>query len=488
MSTTSDHLPLPTGTEPVRAPGRDASTGRDVWPLVRRLHFYAGVFVAPFLVLAALTGLAYAFTPQLDDLVYGDELRVRSVSGAPRPLAGQVRAAQAAHPEGTVVTVIPPADEHATTAVAMSVPELGEKQRTVYVDPYTGRVTGALTTSSGDTPLTTWLDELHRSLHLGVPGRLYSELAASWLWVIVAGGLLLWLGRRRQYRGRGPARRLVIVDRSARGVRRSRGRHAVAGVWLGTVLLFLSATGLTWSDHAGANFDTVQGALRSSAPELNTARPGSAPSSAGEHSGHDGGTATGTGDPAADVDRVLAAGRAAGLSGPVEIGAPEDVDSVWTVTQVDNAWPVHRDEVAVDAATGQVTARVNWADHPWLAKLSTLGIQFHMGRLFGPANQLLLAATALGLLWIIFWGYRMWWQRRPTRAARTRFGRPPARGASRRLPRTALLLGIPVVALVGYAIPLFGITLLAFLLFDAALAAVRRRTTGGPAGGERAAS
>jgi uncharacterized iron-regulated membrane protein len=447
------------------------------------------VFVAPFLVLAALTGLAYAFTPQFDGLVYGDELRVESATGTPRPLADQVRAAQAAHPEGTVVTVTPPADEHATTAVAMSVPELGEKQRTVYVDPYTGTVKGALTTSYGDTPLTTWLDELHRSLHLGVPGRLYSELAASWLWVIVGGGLLLWLGRRRQYRGRGPARRLVWVDRSARGVRRSRGRHAVAGVWLATVLLFLSATGLTWSDHAGANFDAVQGALRSSAPELNTARPGSAASPSGEHDGHGGGAASGTRDPASDIDRVLATGRAAGLSGPVEIGAPEDAHSAWTVAQVDDSWPVHRDKAAIDAATGRVTARVDWADHPWLAKLSTLGIQFHMGRLFGPANQVLLAATALGLLWIIFWGYRMWWQRRPTRAARTRFGRPPARGAWRRLPRPAVLLGIPVVALVGWAVPLFGITLLAFLLFDAALAVVRRRTTGGAAtAGEHRAS
>jgi hypothetical protein len=40
--------------------------GRSVGPLVLRLHFYAGVLVAPFLVVAALTGLAFVFTPQLD--------------------------------------------------------------------------------------------------------------------------------------------------------------------------------------------------------------------------------------------------------------------------------------------------------------------------------------------------------------------------------------------------------------------------------------
>ncbi|MGP4030170.1 PepSY-associated TM helix domain-containing protein [Actinomadura sp. 3N407] len=479
MSTTSDPVVSDTErdhTDPVPADATSAVPRADVWPLVRRLHFYAGVFVAPLLVLAALTGLAYAFTPQLDALVYGNELRAERVAGPRLPLADQVRAATAAHPEGSVATVIPPADKEATTQVVLSVPELGEKQRTVYVDPYTGQVRGALTTGSGATPLATWLEELHGSLHLGTAGRLYSETAASWLWVIVGGGLLMWLGRRRHYRGRGPARRALWPDRSAKGVRRTRGRHAVAGVWLAVVLLFLSATGLTWSDHAGARFDVVQSGLRATAPELDTARPGAAPAPGGGHAHRGGAGASGTADPAAGADQVLATARGAGLSGPVEISAPADAESVWSVAQVDNRWPVHRDKIAVDASTGQVTARVNWADTPWLAKLSSLGIQFHMGRLFGLPNQILLASTALGLLWIVFWGYRMWWQRRPTRAdRRAPAGRPPARGTWRRLPRTVLFLGVPAVVLVGWAVPLLGITLLAFLLVDAAARGLVRR-------------
>lgn len=34
--------------------------------LLVRLHFYAGVLVAPFLLVAALTGLAYTVAPQVD--------------------------------------------------------------------------------------------------------------------------------------------------------------------------------------------------------------------------------------------------------------------------------------------------------------------------------------------------------------------------------------------------------------------------------------
>ncbi|WP_405811654.1 PepSY domain-containing protein [Streptomyces sp. NBC_01520] len=68
----------------------------------------------------------------------------------------------------------------------------------VFVDPYTGEARGDLEQygSTGALPLRTWIDELHHDLHLGRPGRLYSELAASRLRVVAAGGLVLWFGRR----------------------------------------------------------------------------------------------------------------------------------------------------------------------------------------------------------------------------------------------------------------------------------------------------
>ncbi|RAY17096.1 PepSY domain-containing protein [Actinomadura craniellae] len=479
MSITSDQDPPRSAavpdTPPAPAPAR-SRTG--VWALVLRLHFYAGVFVAPFLVLAALTGLAYAFTPQLDQLVYGQELRVEQVTGQPRPLAEQIRAARTAHPEGSIATVVLPAGPERTTAVVLSVPELGEKQRTVYVDPYTAQVRGELTTWFGSTPLTTWLDEMHRGLHLGATGRLYSEMAASWLWVIVGGGLLLWLGRRRRYLGKASSWRVLWPRRGEKGVRRTRARHAALGLWLATGLLFLSTTGLTWSDHAGKRFDSLQQNLNSSAPALNTALPGNPASAAGGHGGHGAAGGAEHGDPAGEADRVLATARSAGLSGPVELAPPKDAHSTWSVTQADNRWPVHKDQVAVDPATGQVTARVDWADHPPLAKLSSLGIQAHMGLLFGLPNQLLLAAIACGLLTAVFLGYRMWWQRRPTRAdRRAPFGRPPARGAWRSVPLPLLLVGAPVVLLVAWALPVLGFSLLAFLVIDLALGALRRRRT-----------
>ena len=49
--------------------------------LTRRIHFYAGLFVAPFIFVAALSGAIYAVAPSLENLVYRDVLTVEAEPG-----------------------------------------------------------------------------------------------------------------------------------------------------------------------------------------------------------------------------------------------------------------------------------------------------------------------------------------------------------------------------------------------------------------------
>ncbi|GAA2627832.1 membrane protein [Paractinoplanes durhamensis] len=434
-----------------------------------RLHFYAGIFVAPFLLLAALSGLAYTFTPQFDRMVYAEELVVADPGGPVKPLAEQIAAARVAHPEGAV-TAIRPGDGDRTTQVDFSSPALDvEHQHTVYVNQYTGAVTGQLTTWWTSTPLQTWLDDLHTSLHLGTVGRYYSEFAASWLAVIALGGLLLWWRRQR-------GRKMLTPDLGAKkGVRRTRSFHAATGVWLTVGLLFLSLTGLTWSEYAGGNFGAAVDALDGSRPAVSTALTGGAPAASGGHHDAAAGGATGSVDPAA-VDAVLKVARANGVDGTVSITVPGDTATAWSVTETRALWPIERDSVAIDAATGQVTDRADFADWPFMAKLTQWGIYAHMGQLFGLVNQLLLAALALGLICVIVWGYRMWWQRRPTRAGRRAMaGAPPARGAWQQLPPWGIAVGVPLVFGFAWVVPLFGVPLAAFLLVDYVIGVARGR-------------
>ncbi|MEV6822610.1 PepSY-associated TM helix domain-containing protein [Nocardiopsis dassonvillei] len=69
--------------------------------------------------------------------------------------------------------------------------------------------------TSGALPARTWVDTLHRSLHLGDVGRLYSELAASWMWVVALGGVVLWAARNR--RPRAGLRRLLLPGAGTSG-------------------------------------------------------------------------------------------------------------------------------------------------------------------------------------------------------------------------------------------------------------------------------
>lgn len=71
-----------------------------------RLHFYAGVFVAPFILIAAVTGALYALSPTLESFVSRDLLTV-TPGEATRPLSEQVAAAVATRPDLALAAVSP---------------------------------------------------------------------------------------------------------------------------------------------------------------------------------------------------------------------------------------------------------------------------------------------------------------------------------------------------------------------------------------------
>lgn len=460
-------------TGPDRTPPRP-STGAALRALVLRLHFYAGILIGPFIAVAAATGLVYAFSPTLEQVAYRDVLQVEA-GGERLPLQEQIDAAAEAYPEGTLDAVRPADEPDQSTGVLFTKPDDDGKRMSVFVDPYTAEVLGRYDSygSSGSLPMRTWLAELHKDLHLGEPGRIYSELAASWMWVIAAGGLVLWLTRGR--RNRRPRKVLLPEGGGARGRRRTLSWHGAVGTWAVLGLLALSATGLSWSNLAGANIGSMREAFGWQTPSLEA--------SSGGHEGH-GGSGGGHGDGRAGhaarggvgPDEVLASAQAAGIDGPVEVAFPGAERATYTVAETSRRWPADQDQVAVDPGDGRVVEELRFEDYPLMAKVTKWGIAAHMGLLFGLANQVALAALALAALTLIVLGYRMWWQRRPTKAGRsTAFGRPVPRGALTRLDWTARIVVALVAVAVGVFLPLFGISLLAFLAVDTVLG-LRQRT------------
>ena len=202
-------------------------------PLVIRLHFYAGIFLAPFILVAACTGCLRADPadrqrrqpPRTDCSARGratptpERPDLGGTPGSPRgnrrerPATGGAGADHPDHPGGRRRTARLRPDR-----VRRPVHRRGSR----YVDHL------------GGSPRPAWFDEFHRNLHLGVVGRHYREFAASWLWVVVLAGLALWWHRTG---AAGRSRRLLRPTATHAGRNGVRAWHAATGAWIARRLL-----------------------------------------------------------------------------------------------------------------------------------------------------------------------------------------------------------------------------------------------------------
>lgn len=531
MTTTVSGVPASGSRQSPPPRGPDPAKRGWLRPLLLRLHFYAGLLVGPFVLVAALSGALYALTPSIEQVVYDRELHVpvdgpsagAGGSGAAAPsLTEQVAAAReylagrGEDADADLSAVRPAPEPGDTTRVMFTEPGLGSSEsRAVFVDPGSGDIRGDLTVygTSGALPLRTWVDQLHRNLHLGDPGRLYSELAASWLGIVALAGIGLWIAHFRRVRAR---RDLLRPALRRTGYRRLFSAHASLGLWVLLGALFLSATGITWSQYAGANVGDLRAAIGWGTPALNTvvdageagssgagdpaggdhAEHGGASGSGGDedgghtgdHSGHAAGSgpgespvgaADGTALPdVATFDDVLAAAQAVNVdTGLVEIRPPAEPGTAWVVQEIQRSHPTEVDGVAIDGATLAVVDRTDFSEFPVGAKLARWGIDLHMGSHFGVANQVVLFLVASGIATMVVLGYRMWWTRRPT-TSRAVGGPPPRRGVLRDAPWWGLLAVAGAGVAIGLFFPLVGYTLAAFVVVDVIVGLVRRRRAG----------
>lgn len=462
--------------------------------LLVRLHFFAGVITAPLIILACLSGLAYAVMPKVERIVYADQLVAEPNGRLPLPMQDQMGLAINAMPRLVLNSFRATHAPDETTRFDFADPSLDDPmaQRSVYIDPYTGAVRGTLVTRHGTTPLTSWIGTLHGDLHLGTVGRVYSELASHWLVVLVVGGFVVWWQRVASHRQR-RWRHLLVPEHGPKGLHRSTSWHSVTGVWAGIVALALALSGLTIALSAGPKWTSLLGSLNATAPRLSASlstagTPGGAPTAPpaaanSGHAGHAGGPSAamaGVLPYGFGADEILAAAGRAGVTESVTLTRPKAPGMGWTATEGDLSWPVNLDSAVIDPSTGEIVRTLAWTDWPVLAQFNRLFLFFHFGRTFGGVNQIVLIVTMLALTFSAVWGYRMWWLRRPHGASALRFGKAPHRGGWRDAPRAGVLAGSLVLVAWGVLMPVFGISLAAFLLVDALVALRHRRSATTP--------
>ena len=156
------------------------------------------------------------------------------------------------------------------------------------------------------------------------------------------------------------------------------------------------------------------------------------------------------------------------MTGVLEMTPPEKPGDAWGVREARAAFKLRSDAVAV-TPNGEVIDRINSADWPLAAQLTSWLIQLHMGTLFGIYSQIALAALALGLLVVSGAGLWMWWIK-------------PRRGLPELKITPAVLAGVVAYSIVA---PLFGASLMIFFLGDWIVRRLRAPQRGrGAAAGE----
>lgn len=459
-----------------------------------RWHFYTGFFIAPFLIILAITGLGMVLTAN----IAGKELDRTpvTVQAHAQPVALQAQQAVKSVPHGEVVQYIAPrtADTVAIFRVK-STDKANPIDNTVLVDPYTSHVVNSIPRNSN---LYHTFDSFHGDMMLGKVGDYIMETTAALTILMILTGGYLWWHKRHSVKAMLilTARSKALADNPNQKRTLFRTIHATLGSWIAVVLLFFCITGMAWAGiwggkmvqawsqfpagkwgveptpasvnphqhhpmmamakqphiHGKDNADTpippthgdVLNAGSKDVPWVLELTP--MPQS-GTLLGKDGIT---DGIPIT-IDSVDKLARQLGFKGRYQLNFPKGDTGVWTLSQdsmsYDMQSPVADRTVHIDRYSGKILADIRYQDYNFFGKFMAVGIALHMGTL-GLWSIIANVLFCLSVIAICVSGYLMWWQRRPLTANRqTSRLNPPASKAPSQIPwgLAMLLLVVAVI-------------------------------------------
>ncbi|RED48617.1 PepSY-associated TM helix domain-containing protein [Aestuariispira insulae] len=452
--------PLGAAGTSVRTEGLAGKFYAAVW----RWHFYAGLYVIPFLLMLAVTGLIMVYYNAIETR-FGETIHVPigDQARSPNEMAGAVLEQ---FPNGILKQFIPPAgpDRAALFQVATENGAL-----IVSVDPYQNHV---LASVNKEESWYNFASDIHGTLLIGDLGDRLIEIAASLSILMIITGLYLWWPRGSQSRG------LFWPNLALRGRALWRDLHAVSGFYLSILMMFFLLSGLSWAGIWGGQFvqpwssfpaekwddvplsDQTHESLNhgGAVKEVPWGLEQTPLPASGSDKGIEG-LPEGVPVSLSSIDWLA---RATGFGNTFRINIPADASGVFTITS--DAWdgesesPTGDRTMHVDQYSGRILAQVGYDDYSPMAKAMAVSTAFHQGDM-GWWNALLNALFCLMMIFLCISGLVLWWLRRPKGVAR--LAAPP-------MPSNIPLWkgAVFIMLLISLAFPMAGLTLLTVLAFD----------------------
>ena len=209
----------------------------------RRIHLWLSVPFGVVITLVCFSGAMLVYEQEITQSLRPRLYYVEQVGPAPLPLDSLMARVQATLPDTVQATDITvQSDPRRTWQVSLSAP----RRASVYVDPYTGQVTGR----NERLPFFDTMFHLHRWL-LGPSqsasgglsaGKLLVGISTLVLVIVLLTGILMWLTNRHK-----PLRKSLTISVTKGWHRFWHDLHVAGGIYATLFLLAIALTGLTWS-------------------------------------------------------------------------------------------------------------------------------------------------------------------------------------------------------------------------------------------------
>ncbi|MFA0567881.1 PepSY-associated TM helix domain-containing protein [Vibrio gallaecicus] len=449
---------------------KQVNRSKSLYFLTWRWHFYAGLFVIPFMLMLSFTGLVMLFDDEIEMARYHEVLSVLPEDNITL-VSEQLNAVQESYPD-TAVTQFIPAKEP-TLANRFSVRFEDGRSLFITVNPYTAEVMGEIDRSDSWYQLA---NDIHGTLLIGDWGDYLIEIAASLSILLLVSGIYLWLPRDNASKagflkirvGSGP--RVLMRD-----------LHANIGGTLSLVLLLFILSGLAWAGIWGGKFvqawstfpaqkwddvplssQTHTSLNHGSEEEMpwnleQTPLPESHDHSAmgDEHSSHVMSSNT------VNIDWLVEQSNALGFTN-YKLNFPRSETGVYTLTantmSGDITDPTQDRTTHIDQYSGAILADVTWDDYNLMAKTMAAGIALHQGDV-SIFNKVLNVLFCLAFILVSVTGAFMWWVRRPVGKGTI--------GAPAKFEQDGIWkAGLVSLIIISLLFPLGGLTIALVLLVD----------------------
>ncbi|WP_024955233.1 PepSY-associated TM helix domain-containing protein [Sulfurospirillum arcachonense] len=390
---------------------------------VWRWHFYAGLFVTPFMLILAVTGMMMMYIGYFDGRD-GENIKVSIPKDTVTlSINKQSDIALSSNPQSKLVEWIKASDANKVNVFRLV--DTHKKQTLVAINPYTGEIINHWLRRQGLYDLT---DSIHSDLLLGTLGDRILEIAAGFAIILIITGMYLWWPRNKKIT-------LSLIPKlfsSTQGFWKE--FHMTLGVYVSIFFLLFLLSGMAWTGVWGGKLfqtwstfpaqkwdkiplsDVTHASLNHSPSSGIPWAIEKTPLPASGSSKGTLGTLKGENINLTSINNLA---QRIGFKGRYRISFPKGEKGVWTINQDtmngDAKNPFADKTVHVDRYTGKVLAKITFDDYSIAGKTMAVSIPIHMG-LVTIWNLIINTLICLSIIVLTISGVIVWWKRRPNNA------------------------------------------------------------------------